>query len=352
MGRISTHSVDFCYNTTHMNAEVVERVFWDRPDEKLLTHLTNVANVAGDFAAVFGGQRLAEVCGWLHDFGKYSPEFQDYIRRVINCEHAVRGEAVHALQGALHALSHLGNVGIADIIVNIVASHHGALTDMLGTHGRVSKERLGIGAQRGEMIYKSYEEAKSVPEAGDVLGKVDEAKLEAELKTVLSRIKDKSLGLFGYHLFVRMVYSCLVDADRCDAAGLDGRIVEPPWDEIEDAVERRVAAFHVDTPLNKIRARISHQCLMAGGRGSGIYTLSVPTGGGKTLSSLRFAVRHAKVNHLKRIIYVIPFLSIIDQTVMEFRRVFGSRTDEWMLEHHSNVVLRERRERMVGRGKR
>ena len=324
-----------------MSVEAVEKIFWARPWEELLTHLTNVANVAGDFAAVFGGQRLAEVCGWLHDFGKYSPEFQDYIRRVINCEHAVRGEAVHALQGALHALSHLGNVGIADIIVNIVASHHGALTDMLGTHGRVSKERLGIGAQRGEMIYKSYEEAKSVPEAGDVLGKVDEAKLEAELKSVLLRIKEKSLGLYGYHLFVRMVYSCLVDADRCDAAGIDGRICEPPWNEIENAVERRVAAFSDDTPLNRIRARISRQCRVAGGRGSGIYTLSVPTGGGKTLSSLRFAVRHARVNRLKRIIYVIPFLSIIDQTAAEFRRAFGEKADEWMLEHHSNVVLQE-----------
>lgn len=325
-----------------MSAEAVEKVFWARPGERLLTHLTNVASVAGDYAAVFGGKKFAEVCGWLHDLGKYSHEFQDYIRRVINGEHSVRGETVHALQGALYAFRRLDNVGIADIIVNIVASHHGALTDMLGAHGRVSEERLNCnGTQRGKMLSESYEEAKSAPEARQALCQIDEGKLKEEIKTVLSKIKDKSLGLFGYHLFVRMVYSCLVDADRCDAAGLDGRIYEPPWDEIEDAVERRVAAFSVDTPLNNIRARISHQCFAAGERGSGIYTLSVPTGGGKTLSSLRFAVRHAKMNHLKRIIYVIPFLSIIDQTVMEFRRVFGARTDEWMLEHHSNVVLQE-----------
>lgn len=333
----------FCYNSAQMSAEAVEKVFWARPGERLLAHLTNVANVAGDYAAVFGGQKFAEVCGWLHDFGKYSHEFQDYIRRVINGEHAVRGETVHALQGALYAFRHLGNVGIADIIVNIVASHHGALTDMLGAHGRVSEERLICnGTQRGKMLSESYEEVKSVPEAGQVLCQIDERKLTEEIKTVLLKIKEKSLDrFFGYHLFVRMVYSCLVDADRCDAAGIDGRIREPPWDEIEDSVERRVAAFSADTPLNKIRARISHQCLAAGERGSGIYTLSVPTGGGKTLSSLRFAVRHAKVNHLKRIIYVIPFLSIIDQTAMELRRVFGERTDEWMLEHHSNVVLQE-----------
>ena len=322
---------------------VGESVFWARPGERLLAHLTNVASVAGDYAAVFGGRKFAEVCGWLHDFGKYSHEFQDYIRRVINGEHAVRGETVHALQGALYAFRHLGNVGIADIVVNVVASHHGALTDMLGAHGRVSEERLTCnGTQRGKMLSESYEEVKSVPEAGQVLCQIDERKLTEEIKTVLLKIKEKSLDrFFGYHLFVRMVYSCLVDADRCDAAGIDGRIREPPWDEIEDSVERRVAAFSADTPLNKIRARISHQCLAAGERGSGIYTLSVPTGGGKTLSSLRFAVRHAKVNHLKRIIYVIPFLSIIDQTAMELRRVFGERTDEWMLEHHSNVVLQE-----------
>ena len=90
-----------------MSAEAVEKVFWARPGERLLTHLTNVASVASDYAAVFGGQKFAEVCGWLHDLGKYSHEFQDYIRRVINGEHAVRGETVHALQGALYAFRRL-----------------------------------------------------------------------------------------------------------------------------------------------------------------------------------------------------------------------------------------------------
>ena len=161
----------------------MENVFWARPGERLLTHLTNVASVAGYYAAVFGGQKFAEVCGWLHDLGKYSHEFQDYIRRVINGEHAVRGETVHSLQGALYAFRHLDNVGIADIVVNVVASHHGALTDMLGAHGRVSEERLACkGLQRGEKLLVSYEEVKSVPEASQALCQIDEEKLKEEIK--------------------------------------------------------------------------------------------------------------------------------------------------------------------------
>lgn len=334
----------FCYyHVRKMNSGVFEKVFLARPGERLLTHLTNVANAAGNYAAIFGGEKLAEACGWLHDLGKYSSEFQDYIHRVINCERAVRGETIHSLQGALYAFyRRFVNVGIADVIVNIVASHHGALTDMLGACGRVSEERLtGKGTQRGKTLLESYKEVMSVPEASQVLSRIDEAKLRTEITAVQLRLKDKSLGHFGFHLFVRMVYSCLVDADRCDAAGFDGQTCEPPWDEIENAVERRVAEFPADTPLNRIRSKISRQCLEAGERSCGIYTLSVPTGGGKTLSSLRFAVRHAKKNHLKRIVYVIPFLSIIDQTAEEFRRIFGDRADEWVLEHHSNVVIQE-----------
>lgn len=323
---------------------ITEKVFWARPNETLLTHLENVADMAGGYASAFGGRVLAETCAWLHDFGKYSDEFQDYIRRVINHEGAVRGETIHAPQGALYAFEELfkKNIGIADIIVNIVASHHGALSDMLVNGRRGSEERLADkGVQRRKSLRELYKEAKSVPEARQVLNHIDEAKLEKEIKEVLVKIKGDSLGHFGYQLFVRMVYSCIVDADRCDAAGMDGRIHEPPWEKMEESLNRRMAEFLEDTPLNEVRAKISRQCLLAGMRSPGVYTLSVPTGGGKTLSSLRFAVHHAKENHLKRIIYVIPFLSIIDQTAEAFRRVFDERTDDWVLEHHSNVVLWE-----------
>ena len=84
-------------------------------------------------------------------------------------------------------------------------------------------------------------------------------------------------------------------------------------------------------------ALISAQCAEQAARAPGVFTLSVPTGGGKTLASLRFAIRHARANGLKRIVYVIPYLSIIDQTARDFRKIFGDRANDWLLEHHSNV---------------
>ena len=93
------------------------------------------------------------------------------------------------------------------------------------------------------------------------------------------------------------------------------------------------------SPLDRVRALISAQCSGQAPRAPGVFTLSVPTGGGKTLSSLRFAIRHARANGLTRIVYVIPYLSIIDQTARDFRKIFGDRADDWLLEHHSNFLL-------------
>ena len=311
-----------------------------RPDETLRDHLVRVAEMAASFATALGGVQLSRVCGYLHDMGKYSQAFQDYMRRIVNHEKAVRGETIHALQGGLYALEHFSDVGIADMVVNVVASHHGELMDMLGADGRTAIKRLeGAKTRNGNSIRDLYKQALSVPELRGLLDEVDENALKVELNALIGRVQAAGLGYFGVQMFVRMVFSCLVDADRCDAAGFDGRMAEPSWAEIEAAINRHMATFKNDTPLNKVRDRISQESLKSGSRGRGIYTLSVPTGGGKTLSSLRFAIRHAKCNHLKRVVYVIPYLSIIDQTAKELRTIFGSRADEWMLEHHSNVAV-------------
>ena len=113
---------------------------------------------------------------------------------------------------------------------------------------------------------------------------------------------------------------------------------------MERCLDARLAAFNVprqgnQSPLDAVRAGISAQCAEQAGHTPGVFTLSVPTGGGKTLSSLRFAIRHAWANGLARIVYVIPYLSIIDQTAREFRELFGDRADEWLLEHHSDFLL-------------
>lgn len=314
--------------------------FLARPDETLRDHLKNVAEMASSFASAFGGRTFARTCGLLHDLGKYSKDFQDYLHRQMNGGNASRGETIHSVQGGLFALDHFDE-GTADILMNVIASHHGELLDMLGSEGRTAEARAKKTTQHGKSVKDLYQEALTYPEAAQLVSLIDELGLRDEFRKVRQSIKEHRLESFGLHLFVRMVYSCLVDADRCDAAGIDGRCSIPPWHEINDALERRLASFANKKPLDSVRADTSRQCKEAGARERGIYTLSVPTGGGKTLSSLRFAIRHAQTHGLKRIIYVIPYLSIIDQTAKELRGIFGDKADEWMLEHHSNIVIPE-----------
>ncbi len=317
-----------------------DTLFWARPGEELKTHISRVAKMASTFANSFGGVKFAQVCGLLHDLGKYSNAFQGYMHRIINHEKAVRGETIHSLQGGLYAYENFKDIGIADIVINVVASHHGELLDMLGSNGRTSITRLTeTKTRKGHSLCTLYKQAMSVPEVDSLIKDVNEELLKQELNALIMRIKSTHLGCFGIQMFVRMVYSCLVDADRCDAAGFDGCMAEPPWTEIEVVLDRHMAGFENNTPLNKVRDRISQESLKSGSRERGVYTLSIPTGGGKTLSSLRFAIRHARQNHLKRIVYVIPYLSIIDQTVKELRTIFGLKSEEWMLEHHSNVII-------------
>ena len=142
------------------------------------------------------------------------------------------------------------------------------------------------------------------------------------------------------HLMTKALYSCLVDADRCDAAGIKPDNTVPDWAKRIQQLENHLAEVAKTSDLDSLRNRISQHCQQSGGRKQGIYTLPVPTGGGKTLSSLRFALEHAREHNLKRIIYVVPYLSILDQTAARMREVFAN-DDDFILEHHSNIELPE-----------
>ena len=149
--------------------------------------------------------------------------------------------------------------------------------------------------------------------------------------------------------FVRLLFSCLVDADFLDTeAFMDPERAKnrPVWPNgvlslMREALESFMAELpSEDTPVNRLRNEVREACLQAAGGKQGIYSLTVPTGGGKTLSSLSFALKHAEAHHLERIIYVIPFTSIIEQNADVFREVFSSLSAreglDVVLEHHSN----------------
>ncbi|WP_337927056.1 DEAD/DEAH box helicase [Bifidobacterium adolescentis] len=160
--------------------------------------------------------------------------------------------------------------------------------------------------------------------------------------------KIKSLGLskdsiyFYLGLLVKLIYSRLVDADRTDAACFETRKQYRPntvdWQNLISRLDKSMRSFDSSSEINRIRYQINEQCCLAGARETGIYRLSIPTGGGKTLASLNFALHHALKTGKCRIIYVIPYLSITTQTAKTFRDVLGLNADsDVLLEHYSTA---------------
>ncbi|MBN1126952.1 MAG: CRISPR-associated helicase Cas3' [Sedimentisphaerales bacterium] len=300
--------------------------------QTLEDHLENTAQLARDYAEGIGAGGLGYIAGLLHDLGKYTRVFQDYLKRSVAGEGVTRGEVIHALQGAKFANEAINDSVITDIICNVIATHHGGLFDSI-TDG----QRTLICKTDKSENKLHYEEARK-----EFNPSINEAELKTEILNFCNTSQSKDLNpFFMLHFLTKAVYSCVVDADRCNSAGLEINDTRPDWVELIQQLDAYLTSFTEDSDIDRVRKSISEQCREGGGRQQGIYTLSVPTGGGKTLSSLRFALAHAQKHNLKRIIYVIPYLSILDQTASKMHDVFADDSGELILEHHSNIELPE-----------
>ena len=307
--------------------------FYARRDQLLDTHTLNTAQLAKTFASVFGCEKTAYWAGLLHDLGKYTQAFQDYLKRSLNGEIVRRGEVIHALQGAKFVTEKIKNPIVEDLLGNVIASHHGGLFNCITDGERTLLVRTNKGEDQ-----LHYNEAINV-----FCPDVDETEINEEIINFCKKGETEGIQNlpFTLHLLTKAIFSCVVDADRSDSAGLTETDTVPDWTNLILLLENYLAEFTDDRPIDKVRKRISEQCQHGDSRQLGIYTLSVPTGGGKTLSSLRFALEHARKHGLKRIIYIIPYLSILDQTAAELRKVFADESGDIILEHHSNIELPE-----------
>jgi len=241
------------------------------------------------------------------------------------------------LQGAKYAEEKIKLTLLTDIIGNVIASHHNGLFNNI-TDG---ESTLSVKVNKGE-DYFPYEEAKK-----QFSPDINEAELTEEILNFFQPLQTKELSPdFMLHLLTKVLYSCLVDADRCDAAKIIPDNTSSDWTKLIQQLEEYLSDPNIIDRTNSLynaRTRISEQCRLEGSsRNQGIYTLSVPTGGGKTLSSLRFALEHAKEHNLKRIIYVIPYLSILDQTADDMHKVFKDNSNDLIFEHHSNIEVPEK----------
>lgn len=316
--------------------------------QALSDHLRNV----GDIAAAFESrdEAISMLAGRIHDIGKASHAFQRYLVEDVG----EKGSVVHARQGAfvIHDLCD-GKTGLADRLASqvmelSVASHHRGLPDMISKDGMSSfQDRMG---DSGDERYHFDEIMRSLPLL-DPRIKILFQRAVTDVDTFLDHLmkagKEHGLGqasvYYYFGLYVKYVYSRLVDADRLDAAEFaSGRSLRGPqadWAELGARLESYLNGMDSADPIGQMRRKIGGACLAAAERPTGIYRLSVPTGGGKTLSSLGYAIRHAQLTGKRRIIYVSPYLSVTGQTAATFRRTLNLEEDDGtLLEHHSAVI--------------
>lgn len=299
----------------------------------LIDHLRAVAALAAEFSIVFDSaeptQRWAYFAGLWHDLGKYRPGFQRYVRLADNPDAHIEGkvggrEKTHSAAGALWAMQQLNqpNRPYGNILAYLIAGHHAGLADWTG-----------------DLEWRLQSE--------DSRRELDEA-LAAELPSDIREHGALAVnipgGASGFALWVRMLFSCLVDADFLDTeahfdAGKPARREGfPMLAQMREAFDAHMAALCVaPTSVNTLRADILRQCRAKAALPAGFFSLTVPTGGGKTLSSLAFALEHAQAYGKRRVIYAIPYTSIIEQTADVFRNVFKALGDEVLIEHHSQA---------------
>jgi len=307
--------------------------------EPLERHLLEVAGRAAEFASNLECPEWGRVAGLWHDLGKYSKAFQDYLRGTAgpSAPPPTRGTVDHATAGAQHAAASIELLG--HLIAYVIAGHHSGLLDAIGE-----------GASLEHRLRKPVEDWRDAPSR--ISAVAGELPVPAVVRSALgARPPDP----FRVAFFARMLFSCLVDADfLATEAFLDPAraAARPAWPadllrRMEQALDRFVEALDVPrTRVCKERDRVRRAALVAAGRSPGFFSLTVPTGGGKTLASLAFALRHAEEHRrFDRILYVAPFTSIIEQNAEVFRTVFRTLADEVgadvVVEHHGNVDLEE-----------
>ena len=335
----------------------------DGLQQLLIDHLLETSIISGQLAAKLNLGFVGELLGLMHDFGKYSRKFQKYIHDETGLfnpdlddeESIPDGSKVdHSTAGAQWVYRELRKFGAAQGIGELfgqmlglcIASHHGeGLIDCLDGEGNPKWiERFN----KTDELTHLAECEQNTDEA--VLQKAKELAGENLIRSLLKAVKpilsdpvsNDKIKEFYLGCLTRFLFSCLIDADRINSSDFEReaqkevrRLTEKPdWHPAIDKLETHLAGFENRYPIDEIRRKISDDCLKRASDSQGIYTLTVPTGGGKTLASLRYALHHAQKHNLDRIIYIIPYTSIIDQNAQAVREILG---EDWVLEHHSNL---------------
>jgi len=332
-------------------------------NQLLSEHLSGVAGRCSELAKKLGLEKAGELIGLLHDLGKATKTFQDYLLSFAGDDEAgddLRGKIDHSTAGAQCLLANIRGAQkeeclegvVARFLAVSIASHHSGLIDCLEPDGNDKLTQRLAKPDSGTRFVEAWTNLDtSVKRRAEAL--MQDPSLVADVRNTIASLttsldkgegdKDVQLGLL-----LRLLFSCLIDADRTNTANFEKPAAAvyrqnqayEKWERLLERLDRNLSQMNTDGSVNRIRRQVSDQCFRAANRPSGIYTLTVPTGGGKTLSALRFALEHARRHALDRIIFVSPYISIVDQNAAVARSILepeGVPYASVVLEHHSNV---------------
>lgn len=333
-------------------------------------HLNGCATLARSFTGKIGLPSFGELAGLLHDIGKYSDAFQLYLLSAVgkidpdDDEYTdvkgMKGKIDHSSAGAQLVWEALRKkaplLRLAGQIMSLcVASHHSGLIDCLSPDGTdVFSKRM---AKTTELTHLDEARTKADELIRHHINELIafssiENELRQRLELLFSREQSREIREFLLGLLVRFVFSTLLDADRLDSADFEDVAAAlqryngayPEWATLTEKFEDHLSGFKARNTVDTIRTEIASSCLEFACREKGLFQLTVPTGGGKTLASLRFALHHAKQHQMDRIIYVVPYTSIIDQNAEAVRNIMEGTDSKSIadkhivLEHHSNLT--------------
>lgn len=319
-------------------------------------HCHGVAEIAAELLRDIGLEKTAYLAGIIHDLGKFSENFKNYIEKAADGEKVQRGSVNHTFAGVRFLLEKHSDEqlsGFSDIVLEILAyavgAHHGLFdcVDDNNNNGftkRIQKEGIDYlnAAQEFLKICCSKQDIEDLLKQSEkeffpVFNEIEKLADNADAKIQNTQIT------FYIGFLARLILSAIIEADRSDTSqfmnGYSEKTVKnisEIWINCIKNVEQKLSTMPLDKPINETRAQISALCAEAGNLESGIYRLNLPTGAGKTLTSLRYALHHALKHNKKRIIFTMPLLSIIEQNTGIIHDYIGN--EELILEHHSNIV--------------
>lgn len=311
-------------------------------------HVCRTAERAKDCLSGCGLSEAAYLAGILHDMGKLTPSFQKYIREP---DAFAKGSVIHTFQGCKYLLDiyHKDspeNIFASELLAYAVGAHHG-LFDCVDDNGKIG---FAYRCEKSDMAYdqalQNFHEEILPQNELDSLYQKAQAELTEIVQKIDTRYVDDAAYAFQIGLTARLILSAVIEGDRADTARFMSGIASESartetersavWRERLAFMEQKLAEFPNHTPINRARSTISDRCKAFAEKPKGIYRMNLPTGAGKTLSSLRFALAHAEKYAMKRIIFTAPLLSILEQNAKVIRDFVGD--DSLILEHHSNAV--------------